>query len=153
MKPSGPEGFFGGRFFTTHSIYLTYRAIQITHFFFDFFFNWSLIALQCCLSLCCTATWTSCKYTYNPSPLSLPHPSPPGHRRAAGWALRSTAASHWLAISHMVAAYVRAALSVTPASSSLCPSLCPHVCSLHFWYCPANRFIRSLLLLQSCVDE
>ena len=102
MKPSGPEGFFGGRFFTTHSIYLTYRAIQIT-LFFALFFNWSIIALQCCLSLCCTTTWISCKYTYIPSPLSLPDPSPPGHRRVAGWALRSTAAFHWLAISHMVA--------------------------------------------------
>ena len=117
MKPSGPEGFFGGRFFSTHSIYLTYRAIQITHFFFALFFNWSIIALQCCLGLCCTTTWISCKYTYIPTPLSLPDPSPPGHRRAAGWALCSTAASHWLAISHMVACIWEKAMA--PHSSTL----------------------------------
>jgi len=52
---------------------------------FTLFYN----ASQCCVGFCHTTTWISHKYAYIPSLLSLPpnsHPSPPGHRRAPGWA-------------------------------------------------------------------
>ena len=51
--------------------------------FLNLFFNWTKIALQCCVGLCCTITQISHNYTY--TPLSLEPPSPPptplGHHR------------------------------------------------------------------------
>ena len=39
-------------------------------------FNWSIVTLQCCVSLCCTIKWISYMCTYSPCLMDLP-PNPP----------------------------------------------------------------------------
>ena len=71
-----------------------------------FFLNWSIVALQCCVSFCYTTTWISSKYTYMPSLLSLP-PTPPSHppRSSQSQELSSlcySAVSHQVSILHII---------------------------------------------------
>ena len=52
-------------------------------FFFFFFLNWSLTALQCCINFCYMMKWISSIYTYIPSLSDLPIPTPLSHHRWA----------------------------------------------------------------------
>ena len=55
-----------------------------------FYSNWSKIALQRCVSFCCTMKWISYMYTYVPSlldhPPTHPHPTHLDRHRAPNWA-------------------------------------------------------------------
>ena len=62
---------------------LQYILIFISVFSFVY---WSIIASLCCVSLCSTMKWISCKYTFIPSLLRLPHTPPLDHHGALSWA-------------------------------------------------------------------
>ena len=107
-----------------------------------FFLNWSIIALQCWVSFCCTGKWISHMHTHIPSLLDLP-PSPPSHptRPSQSTQLTSLYSRFPLAIylthgsvfmSNLISQFI-------PPSPSTPP--CPRVCSLHlpFYSCPANK--------------
>ena len=74
-------------------ITLSLRNLFFTLFFDSdvlLFFNWRIIALQCCVSFCHTTTSVSHKYTYILSVLNLlpiSHPTPLGHHGAPGLSL------------------------------------------------------------------
>ena len=99
-----------------------------------FFFNWGIVALQCCVSFYCATKWISCKYTYtppiwaSPPPIAHPRPTPLGPHRApawAPWAVQQCPASHLL---YTWRVYASTTLPTRPTSPS---PACVHVSVFH----------------------
>ena len=99
-----------------------------------FFFNWRIIALQCCVGFCHIALWIGQKYTCVPS--WTPPPTPLDCHRAPGWAPcvtlqlpQSYLLYKWLCIFQCYSLNAFCPL-LTPRCPQVCP-LCLHLhCSL-----------------------
>ena len=114
------------------------------NFFNLFIFNWRIIALQCCVGFCHTASWSIHRYIYVPSLLNLPPTSLPisPHRLSQSRHLSSlghTTNSHGLSILYMVVCmFQHYPLNLSyPLLSPLCPQASKsftgtHMCSSLF---------------------
>ena len=114
----------------------------------------SRVALQWCVSFCCTTTWVGYMYTHTPSPHGPPSQCPFHPSRSLQSpelsSLCCAAASHELSVSHTVVYKCQCDSQFVPPSPSL---LCPHVRSLcvRLYFCPANRFICTIFLDSTCM--
>ena len=75
-------------YFSTPLVCIKCLYFTCMTFYFNFF-NWRIIALQCCVGFCHTTMWISHKYTHIAPPswawLSPSHPTPLGCHRSPGW--------------------------------------------------------------------
>ena len=153
---AGPSflAFSGGPYFMHQAGY--FRALWKTALYpSPLFKNWSVIAIQCCVSFCCAMKWISHVYT-DPLPLG-----PPSHSLIP--ALRSSRSTRlgflcWMQqVPTSSLFYTRQCVYVSPnlpIHPTLLFPLCPRACSLGLWLCscPANRFIWTIFLgLRVCV--
>ena len=104
------------------------KALLVLTFFF--FFNWSIIVLQCCVTFCCAMKRISYIYSYIPSLLDLPLRAPLGHHRAWSWA----PCALWQVPPAICSAHGSACMSVLISqwAPPPLPSLV-HRCILHTW--------------------
>ena len=110
------------------------RVMAVTESLYKqiFTFKRRIIALQCCVGFCHTATWISHRYTHVPSLLSLPPTSHPS--RTPVWAPRVI--QQICTILHMIFICFNAALSIRP--------------TLSFPDCVHRLFSMSVSPLMSC---
>ena len=130
---------------------ITYSQEHRDRAFKFFFVYWRIIALQYCVGLCHSSSWSATGIHISPpSRTLLPSPTPPhpsGLSQSTGLSsLCHTANSYLLSTLHL-AMYIFPCYSLN-SSHPLLPQLCPQVFSLclHLHCCPANRLISTVFL-------
>ena len=102
--------------------------IQLLYFFLINFFG-CIFALQCCVSFCCRAKWTSRACTF--TPLFWTSFSFRSSQSTDQTSLCYTACSRELSVSHMVSVVCMCPSLSPNASQFPSPPWCPYIRSLH----------------------
>ena len=136
-----PDDIYYNLFKFDHTLHLmSYLPLSL------FLKNWSIIALQCFVSFCCTMKWISRMYSYIPSLLNLPCTPPTSHPSRSS---QSTKLSFlcFIAVPTSYLFYTWYCVYVNP-NLPICPSPpIPTTPPLPWTWCPLDPLVSAFLYL------